>query len=173
MISTFLISLLLSVLPTDETIVINVEKIELNHFYGDDGRHVLDQMIFWRAFGEEDRIAYHVVGWQLLSDCRKFDAKEKEKWDEQELKKKEELRLPYNPPFTGHIYLPNFKNGLYESRILDYTIRARSYHDSHTQYDPEIYDKGLFPIDGRHIFLNIPSQRNHEKYRRLSTEQPK
>lgn len=169
-----LLLLLVGVLPScDDKIVINVDRIELNHFYGDDGRHVLDQIIFWRAFCEEDRVAYHVVGWQLLSDCRKFNSKDKEKWDEQELKKKEELRLPYNPPFTGHIYLPILKNKVYESKILDYIIRARSYGDSHTQYDPEIYDRGLFPVECRHTFLNTPSQRNHEKYRRFSAEQPK
>jgi len=43
-----------------------VDKIEINHFYDDEGRLVFDQMIFYKESKRWEKRMYHVIAWRLI-----------------------------------------------------------------------------------------------------------
>ena len=68
------IFLLLSVLPNDYVKSTKVDYIEVNHFYGEDGQVVFDQLIFWefKPLKELNGVSPRdeVVAWRLIKNCR-------------------------------------------------------------------------------------------------------
>lgn len=57
--------LCLSIENSKTTKTTNVDLIELNHFYNDDG-HAYDQIIFYERSPDYRR--YHVIAWKLIED---------------------------------------------------------------------------------------------------------
>jgi hypothetical protein len=110
----------LALVPHDLIPLDTADVIELNHFYDPEGRKVFDQVIFWEWHAEE--AAFRVVAWRL--------------WK--------------SPAQTPH---RDWLRGGYRTLWLDVDlprlVRAASFHESWTQYDPELEDRHFLPPDRR------------------------
>lgn len=101
--------------PVQET----VDVIELNHFYDDEGRHVFDQVIFYRWNGFRD----DVVDWRPVKSAAR----------------------------------PHRRGAGWEYLWFDETVgndvprqvRAGSYRETWTQFDPEIAEREQLPKELR------------------------
>jgi hypothetical protein len=98
----------------------DVDAIELNHFYDDQGRLVFSQFIFWEYRGEHK----FVVDWRMVKDD----------------------------------VLPVQRNGRYEYTFLDHDgifrrVRAMTYGESWTQFDPEQEHRMIQPKEFRRGLL--------------------
>ena len=109
-----------SLVPQSPTVCDKVDEIELNHVYDGDGTLVFSQLIFWDW--HHNAACYQVVAWRLWKPKRP---------------------LP----------LRNWRQGSYCLLLQDGTvlrsIQAKRYHESWTQFDPEIADRGWLSQDQR------------------------
>jgi hypothetical protein len=96
-----------------------VDMIELNHFYGEDGRRVLSQWIFWEYSVRLKQFV--VMDWVIHKPGMPRPTRINKTW-----------RLP----------LCNKDMGLA-------VIQSSVYNVTHTQYDPEIKNRELWPPDKR------------------------
>ena len=55
-----------------------VEVLELNHFFDENGKHVFDQLIFWATYPKAD---LHVRGWRLVKSKSMIPKKRGDKWE--------------------------------------------------------------------------------------------
>ena len=62
--NVILVVLILGSIPHDTVMREEVDLIEVNHFYDENGRLVFDQIIFYEWSGHACR--YQVVAWRLL-----------------------------------------------------------------------------------------------------------
>lgn len=94
------------------------DRVELNHFYDENAKHVFDQMIFWRHYKGDNR--YHVEAWRLV-------------------KRPDEVKRP-NIEATK-----DYKRGLWTVIWFDgETLRKiTAYHfvETWTQHDPELVER--------------------------------
>lgn len=144
-----LILLLSSFLPHDiETY--NVDLIEVNTFFDDQGRLVLDQLIFWDFVDVDNRL--HVVGWKLLQNARKVNESKKAQFEADQPDKPEHDRGVYVPDFA-HKWLPIEVGTKFKCKIIEgdiyYQVQSSNYKRSYTQYDPELADRDFFPAEMR------------------------
>ncbi len=108
--------------PPDQEIVAfdRVDLVEVNHFYDEHGKLVFDQVIFYDWCDQQCR--YNVRAWRLL---------------------KKPAQVPQR----------NFEHGDYVAIWQDGThvrkVRASSYRESWTQYDPELVEREHLPKDKR------------------------
>ncbi|UUO04638.1 hypothetical protein M4951_14690 [Blastopirellula sp. J2-11] len=54
--------LLLTAFPQEAAVIDQVDLIEVNHLYDQQGRHVIDQLIFWNW----DRDRFQIRAWRLI-----------------------------------------------------------------------------------------------------------
>lgn len=113
--------LLLSVVPQAGGVLADrVDLIELNHFYDEQGREVFDQMIFWEWDG--DRSRFHAIDFRLVKSPRQVPAFD----------------------FETRCWVSIWPDG-----DLLRKVRAGSFRETWTQYDPELYDRKFVPKDLR------------------------
>lgn len=97
-----------------------VDNIHENHFFDDDGRHVLDQQIYSDWCDEAER--HQVRAWRLMR-------------------------------YVNQRVVRDYKRGGYISIWVDgerlRVIRAHSFTESWSQYDPELLERSVLPIDQR------------------------
>jgi len=149
-----LILLLLSIVPLNNDITIDVDRIECNHMFDVRGRHVLDQLIFWKVHHKDDKIVFHVDGWLYMKNSRKVNEEQKRAHEAVESIKPEYLQIPYVPEFVGNTNMPQYKNDFYVSRVGNILIRSKSFINTITTYDPELYDREFLPKEKRNPLLN-------------------
>ena len=110
----------LALVPHELILLDTADVIELNHFYDPEGRKVFDQVIFWEWHAEE--AVFRVVAWRL--------------W-----------KSPAQTPQR------DWQRGGYRTLWLDVDqprlVRATSFHETWTQFDPELEDRQFLPPDRR------------------------
>jgi hypothetical protein len=127
--------LIVSTYPVETTLVDYVDVIEQNHVYDSQGREVFTQWIFWRWTGSR----YEVVGWRINKHNAVISKK----------------RVLFGDTPASEYYEDfNVKPWVRERLLLwDNTIvrevRAISYRETWTQYDPEMLDRMITPVEAR------------------------
>lgn len=97
-----------------------VDLVEVNHFYDEQGKLVFDQVIFYDWSEAHGR--YNVRAWRLL---------------------KSNAQVPYRNWRRG-----DFVAVWHDGDILR-EVRATSFRESWTQYDPELVEREFLPKDRR------------------------
>jgi hypothetical protein len=110
----------LALVPHEIVPLDTADLIELNHVYDLEGRKAFDQVILWDWHEAEE--AFRVVAWRLWKSPAQTPERD---W----------LR-------GGYQMLWDDING---PRL----VRSTSFHETWTQYDPELEDRQLFPPERR------------------------
>ena len=115
-------------LPTD-----HVDLVELNHYYNEKGRHVLDQVIFYDWSSEAGR--YQIRDWRMIKRVSQIPRRE---W-----------RLGgyvavWHDPLEGNVLRK---------------MHAANLRETWTQYDPEIVERSFLKKDKRRKLARVRSSR--------------
>ena len=121
---------LLGALPTDQVAVDTVDRVEINHFFDDSGRHVFDQLIFYDWSYDAGR--YQVRAWRL---------------------RKSEDQVPQRRWREAGSYVTQWLDG-----EIFRTVRSAEVLESWTQYDPELAERDYLPKELRRD-LGLPPLR--------------
>jgi len=124
--STLVAATALTLTPGSNVACDSVDLIEVNHFYDEHGRLVFDQVIFYDWCTSENR--YQVRAWRLL---------------------KKPSQMPQRNLHTGE-YVTTWHDGDVLRRV-----RAESFRESWTQYDPELREREHLPKDRRRELYKI------------------
>lgn len=126
-----IVSAALGLVPHAAVPTDQADVIELNHFYDQEGRKVFDQVIFWGWYGDDG--AFHVLAWRL--------------W-----------KSPAQTPefdWTRRSWLTLWQDGPQLRQV-----RATTFHESWTQFDPEAEDRPqLPPPERRGLSFEFPVPR--------------
>ncbi len=116
--------------PEDDMLVDEVDLIEINHCYDENGQLVFDQLLFydWSA----DKGHYDVRDWRLL---------------------KSPIQVPRRSHETGG-YVALWRDGNTMRRVHAKTVR-----ETWTQYDPEIIEQEYLPKDKRRSLPKLALRR--------------
>lgn len=114
-----MIALLLMLLPCPDIAEDRVDVVEVNHLYDEQGRHVFDQLIWWKWCAAESR--YHVLDWRMAG-CGKAPI-----------------------PVRRNRY---WETMWHDGETLR-RVRATSYRESWTQCDPELCERQILSPDNR------------------------
>ncbi|MFO0905159.1 MAG: hypothetical protein U0939_19285 [Pirellulales bacterium] len=106
--------------PRDQVVVDRVDLVELNHYLDDQGKPVLDQLIFYDWSTADGR--YQVRAWRLL---------------------KNPTAVPQRDGIDGE-YLTRWQDGQVLRKVY-----ARQFRETWTQYDPELVEREFLPKDKR------------------------
>ncbi len=118
-------------LPPDTNLLVNqVDLIEINHCYDENGQLVFDQLLFYDWSPEKGH--YDVRDWRLL---------------------KSSVQVPRRNQETGG-YVTVWRDGNAMRKVHSKTIR-----ETWTQYDPEIVEQEFLPKDQRRSLLKISMRR--------------
>ncbi len=109
----------------------HVDVLELNHYYDEKGQHNFSQLIgwTWSESKTEHASQYHVAWWML--------------W-----KSVDQARPARDYRRGGHVLIVRRGEELR-------CIRAKSFYESWTQYDPEVLDRQQFPQSQRVGLLKL------------------
>lgn len=120
--ATTLVLLLTSLCHNGTELVVGdeVDLIEVNHFFDEQGRHIFDQTIFYDWCPIQCR--YNVRAWRLL---------------------KHPSQRPYRD-WKGGGYVAVWHDGQLLRRV-----RSSSFRESWTQYDPELVERDFLPKEQR------------------------
>ena len=106
--------------PQEDVASEQVDLVEVNHFYDDQGRHVFDQVIFYDWADGHGR--HMVRAWRLV---------------------KNPAQLPQRN-WTDGTYTALW----YDNDVLR-KVRAKAMRESWTQYDPELIERETLPKEKR------------------------
>ena len=121
----------LSLNPIEDVVFDRVDLVEVNHYYDDKGRHVLDQVIFYDWSATTGR--YQVRDWRML---------------------KRRAQIPRRNWRLGH-YMSIWHDPLGEDVMR--RIHAINMHETWTQYDPEIIERDHLPKEKRRLLTKLRS----------------
>ncbi|MBP63638.1 MAG: hypothetical protein CMJ62_19110 [Planctomycetaceae bacterium] len=124
--ATLIITAMISLHPAQDVAVDEVDLIELNHFYDDRGRLVLDQVIFYDWCVVEAR--FQVRDWRLL---------------------KSPAQIPRKNWRRGDFFT------VWHDGDLLREVHAKGIHETWTQYDPELVEREFLPKEKRQK-LRVP-----------------
>ena len=114
--------LLVSLNPVELTATDRVDVAESNRFYDFEGREVFHQIIYWGWCPDHER--YQVVAWRMV-------------------KGGDESYIPRRD-WSGGGYAATWVDGDVIRRV-----RADSFRESWTQYDPELAEREWYPKERR------------------------
>lgn len=121
LVATFgLMCSLLGSSPMGSVAVDQVDLIEYNHFYDEQGRHVFDQLIFYDWSRRDAR--YQIRDWRLV---------------------KSNMQVPYKDTQR------NFYTATWHDGQVIRQVRATSLRETWTQYDPELVERANLPKEQR------------------------
>lgn len=106
--------------PQEDVASEQVDLIEVNHFYDDQGRHVFDQVIFYDWSADHSR--HMVRAWRLV---------------------KNPAQLPQRNWKDG-----SYVSLWHDGDVLR-KVQAKSMRESWTQYDPELLEREYLPKEKR------------------------
>ncbi len=106
--------------PTQEVAADHVDLVEVNHFFDEHGRRVFDQVIFYDWSPAMSH--YQVRAWRLLKSPGQYPTKNWERGD--------------------------FTAVWHDGEVLR-EVRAASFRETWTQYDPELVEREYLPKDQR------------------------
>jgi hypothetical protein len=116
--------------PVDDAAVDQVDLIEVNHFYDDQGRLVFDQIIYYDWDAKHSR--YNVRDWRLIKTPAQIplrnwrDGRYSSEWND--FKQRDGLRR----------------------------VSAKSVRETWTQHDPELLEREFLPQEKRRELRKIP-----------------
>ena len=121
-----------------------VDLIEINHFYDEHGRLVFDQVIFYDW--SQDDARYMVRAWRLV---------------------KNPAQLPQR----------DWKDGGYAAVWQDGDlmrhVRAKSFRETWTQYDPELIEREFLPKERRKELMTVKVNRQPQAVAAQPAPQPR
>ena len=106
--------------PQDFATAEEVDLIEVNHYYDENGAHLLDQILFYEWDGRESR--YQVRAWRLLKSPHQYP----------------------RPEIDGEGYETTWREGA-TTRV----VRSSKFRETWTQYDPELLERRNLPREER------------------------
>lgn len=121
----------LSLSPADRVTVDQVDMIEVNHFYDDQGRLVFDQLIYYDWSPTHSR--YQVRDWRLL---------------------KSPAQVPLRDWRDGG-YVSEWQD--FKQRNGLRRVKAKSVRETWTQYDPELVEREFLAQEKRAELTRIPN----------------
>ena len=116
--------------PADEATVDQVDLVEINHFYDDQGRLVFDQVIYYDWSPVHHR--YQVRDWRLL---------------------KTPTQVPLRDWRDGG-YVSEWED--FKQRNGLRRVRSKSVRETWTQYDPELVEREFLAQEKREELTRIP-----------------
>jgi len=124
-----------SVSPTSSVAFDEVDLVEVNHFFDEQGKRVFDQIIFYDWSPVPAR--YQVRAWRLIKSPSQMPARDWRRGD----------------------YVTTWRDG-----DLQREVRAKSYRESWTQHDPELLEREHLPKEKRRelykpLVLKLPPRR--------------
>lgn len=117
---TLIVAATLGLTPSTDVAQDVVDLVEVNHFYDEHGRLVFDQVIFYDWCGTNCR--YQVRAWRLL---------------------KKPAQVPQRNYVTGE-----YESIWHDGDVLR-RVRAKTFRESWTQYDPELREREYLPKEKR------------------------
>lgn len=105
-----------------------VDLIEVNHYYDENGAHLLDQILFYEWDGREAR--YQVRAWRLLKSPQQYP----------------------RPSIDGQGYETTWREGA-SMRV----VRSPKFRETWTQYDPELVERRNLPREERRELFQAAS----------------
>lgn len=105
----------------------DVDLIEINHLYDEQGQHLLDQLIFYEWSAHRGR--YDVLAWRKL---------------------KSTTSTPQRSWQDGGYHLTWYDRGLMRH------VRADAIRETWTQYDPEVLERQALPVERRRELRTPP-----------------
>lgn len=120
----------LTLSPADEVTVDQVDLVEVNHFYDDQGRLVFDQIIYYDWSAMHNR--YQVRDWRLL---------------------KTNTQIPLRD-WRGGGYVSEWED--FKQRNGLRLVKAKSVRETWTQYDPELIEREFLAQEKRVELTRIP-----------------
>ncbi len=140
--ATILLAASMGTNPVDFAVEDLVDLIEVNHFYDEHGKHVFDQLIFYDWSPQESR--FEVRAWRMMKKVRQEPLRD---WN-----------------------TSDYKLIFHEHGILR-KVRGASFHETWTQFDPEIADRQLLPMHlRRELTRMIPQCKKHRQTDFISTQ---
>lgn len=113
--ATVLLILLLTIPSLPESVTAEqVDVVEVNHFYDDNGRHVFDQVIFYDWSDGWQR--HQVVAWRLIKDRSQL------------------------PQRNWQASSESYVTFWVDQEVLR-KVTAKSFRETWTQYDPELLER--------------------------------
>lgn len=106
--------------PTEDVAREDVDLIEVNHFFDEQGRLVFDQVIFYDWSVTDAR--FQVRAWRLLKSPKQLPRRDWKQGD----------------------YIAIWYDGEQLRKV-----RARALHETWTQYDPELIEREFLPKEKR------------------------
>ena len=106
--------------PIGNVAIDQVDLIEYNHFYDEQGRHVFDQLIFYDWSRRDSR--YQIRDWRLIKSPTQVPHKDEKR----------------------NLYTVTWHDG----QVLR-QVRAISIRETWTQYDPELVERAVLPKEQR------------------------
>ena len=116
--------------PVEDVVNDQVDLIEVNHFYDDQGRLVFDQVIFYDWSSIENR--YQVRAWRLL---------------------KHNAQIPRRNWRSGE-----FESIWHDGDVLR-RVRTKVIRETWTQFDPEILEREYLPKEHRRELRKLSSRK--------------
>ena len=134
----------LGIAPRENVAREAVDLIEVNHFYDEHGRLVFDQVIFYDW--SQDDARYMVRAWRLV---------------------KNPAQLPQR----------DWKDGGYAAVWQDGDlmrhVRAKSFRETWTQYDPELIEREFLPKERRKELMTVKVNRQPQAVAAQPAPQPR
>lgn len=124
--TVFLMCSVLGTNPTGQVQVDQVELIEYNHFYDEQGRHVFDQVLFYDWSPREMR--YQIRDWRLIKTA---------------------TQAPHYD-VQRDLYIATWHDGTSMRQV-----RGKSIRESWTQYDPELVERSFLPKENRRELSDV------------------
>jgi hypothetical protein len=112
--------------PVQDVACDQVDLVEVNHFYDEHGKRVFDQVIFYDWSPSNSR--YQVRAWRLLKSQNQYPVRNWERGD------------------WSAVWHDG--EGLRE-------VRAASFRETWTQYDPELVERDYLPKDKRRELIKL------------------
>jgi hypothetical protein len=122
--------LVLGVNPHERVARDSVDLIEVNHFYDEYGRLVLDQVIFYDWSAEHSR--YMVRAWRLVKNASQLPQRD---WQE-----------------GGYI-------AVWQDGEVLRDVRSTAVRETWTQYDPELVEREYLPKEKRRELKTVRADR--------------
>jgi hypothetical protein len=124
--TTVLVCSLWGIVPGGSVATDQVDLIEYNHFYDEQGRHVFDQLIFYEWSRSESR--YQIRDWRLI---------------------KTSTQIPYRD-VRRNLYVVSWHDGQHLREVRSDQIR-----ETWTQYDPELVERSVLPKEQRRELTSL------------------
>lgn len=147
--------LIFSSVPYNSIATIECNSVQVNHFYNDSGKLVIDQLLCSRFIEFEEGYREVIVCWILLNNSRISDDIKKRKW-EADPKHKD---IPYVPDYVQEFEINNKTIILPQGENLVKIKFDGLFSESWTQYDPELVNRGLYP---KEVYYVLPTYYHKE-----------